>query len=1322
VAGLEGSEDSCNSDDLLCTKGAFGPLCGACDSGYYYAVTNMECVSCSGGSSLNTIILFCVLGVVLIAFVLIQVGVIQIPDISTNSFIFHFIRYFDAGVLKVVFSTYQIIQGVTYSMDIDYPSPFSDMINGLGFLSFNFAGFDCAGYSAYDKVIIVSAAPLGFGVLIVLFGLIRIVIIKLRKKIENRVKIIGQILSQHVWALLLLSYLVLPPIMMMQFQILDCFEFNSTDKSRVSRVDTSIDCDSRGHKAFEVLDITFICIYLSIPFIWIVMLHRSREHLFPFGVNDEETIVMLRDEDTKIDALRFLFESYRPNMVYWESFEMFRRVLFVGLIPLMSPSTLRRGILGVLFSLISLVVYHELIPFRIPFTNTLAYIAQLVIFLTYAGSHVLETKIAKNMDDFVFGVLLCLVNFVVVVVSLGVSSFRAMDDQKKVKTKREKLVKKIEWACHFSSNKFETTFESLIEASVSSSHCLVYFFGSLVEISHIVKCGISVKKLRAPQSSSDHKVNKSEGIVFSLKYHSHMKADEKLAFESFEAAVVCSLPRRLLFPLSLSTNQELNESCCLRLLPASVLRAMRGSYFGDIANSKPWKNGELLLPPHCILRAYQLEEVKTSDFDEVNPQGASTIHRPSIAITNIYANNNDHLELMPCTSLGSYSENENIINSEDISIQIPVTCTEYCLRMTDIRQACQQVGLVPLYHFTMNSIAPLIIKRGFRMSTQGQGDGGVYFSTLGPASYDLGSEDYEKNIIVDCFGKERLEEYRGKHKLDVCLVYGVDPLIIEQAPGGRDNAKVVSKATFEIFGLPHADGSYFLRPDRLFGAFLLDPAKHINGYDDAKSMLLEEKRNDTDTKHLITDFEKIKGSNAETVHFGRKKEYSVKIQWACGNGTDFFKDHITDYRETSISSTQFLVYYYCSLSDVKRVLQSGIPAQSNIVDQSEGGKKYEGILFTQHLPGELSLEEEAMFSGTQAFVVCSLPRRFLISLKNVTNAADDSRGLLDSMYLLPCSVLRAMRGDDFESLGDHTPWTKGGILLPPRCIRLAYQILEEDDEEFSESNRNISIFKSLVQMESILHDPVILNGGPRHDDFHQPKSINEYVKCMNSFREVCSINHLVPLYYYTSVDKAERIMKDGFSVNIKWKGDDGIHFNTLSPASYDVGSNRYEENIIVNQFGEDHLQEYKGKHMLDVCLVYGVDPLIIEQAPGGRDKAKVVSKATFEIFGLPHADGSYFLRPDRLFGGFLLQPPDHSIFEIDQILLKEEKQKDQNIENILVQCQRSMLDIQQYHNLDSVVNDFTEHKNMAENIMGFQPLRHPVSHIQSLSSGKGSIL
>ena len=143
----------------------------------------------------------------------------------------------------------------------------------------------------------------------------------------------------------------------------------------------------------------------------------------------------------------------------------------------------------------------------------------------------------------------------------------------------------------------------------------------------------------------------------------------------------------------------------------------------------------------------------------------------------------------------------------------PATCAEYLTAMAAVRRACEEEGTVPLYHYTILAVAPFILGGGFRMSTQGHGDGGVYFSTLGPSSYNLGADNYEENIIVDCFGEERLEEYRGKHKLDLLFVYGVNPSIVEQAPGGRENAKMVPKGNFNDFATPLKDGNYFLRPD-----------------------------------------------------------------------------------------------------------------------------------------------------------------------------------------------------------------------------------------------------------------------------------------------------------------------------------------------------------------------------------------------------------------------------------------------------------------------------------------------------------------------------
>jgi hypothetical protein len=36
-----------------------------------------------------------------------------------------------------------------------------------------------------------------------------------------------------------------------------------------------------------------------------------------------------------------------------------------------------------------------------------------------------------------------------------------------------------------------------------------------------------------------------------------------------------------------------------------------------------------------------------------------------------------------------------------------------------------------------------------------------------------------------------MEAYKGQHKLDLVIVYGCEPRMLTQAPGGRTNAKKV---------------------------------------------------------------------------------------------------------------------------------------------------------------------------------------------------------------------------------------------------------------------------------------------------------------------------------------------------------------------------------------------------------------------------------------------------------------------------------------------------------------------------------------------------
>ena len=52
---------------------------------------------------------------------------------------------------------------------------------------------------------------------------------------------------------------------------------------------------------------------------------------------------------------------------------------------------------------------------------------------------------------------------------------------------------------------------------------------------------------------------------------------------------------------------------------------------------------------------------------------------------------------------------------------------------------------MPIF-ITRKCLGRLSLSSGLRMSTQGQGDGGVLAATLSPAAYELGSAKYEENI------------------------------------------------------------------------------------------------------------------------------------------------------------------------------------------------------------------------------------------------------------------------------------------------------------------------------------------------------------------------------------------------------------------------------------------------------------------------------------------------------------------------------------------------------------------------------------------------
>jgi hypothetical protein len=355
---------------------------------------------------------------------------------------------------------------------------------------------------------------------------------------------------------------------------------------------------------------------------------------------------------------------------------------------------------------------------------------------------------------------------------------------------KKKKASAIEDARNFNENKFITTFESIWRHSIPSSHVLCFHYTS-------VKLGLSSRK------SGLAAFKRFNGVPFTLRYpfktnendHAVFNNEEKTLPPSpgaspkilppspgalpntpthstkskfpHEQVLVLSLPKHL---LELLPGFQEDEGLCM--ISSQALNAMRPNSFTAVVNPLPWLDGLSLLPPQCILRSFLLFKESEMDEDDSNVRSESSFSRSSSTMTGSFVMMEGDIAYVRDIPMKPISGIRNVGNIET-----------YKEAMAPIRSLAESLELVPLFHYTSLDIAPLILKYGLRMSSQGQGDGGVYFSTLGPASYGLGTPLYEENIIKDCFGVERIEEYIGKGKLDVVIVYGCLASLLHQVSG-----------------------------------------------------------------------------------------------------------------------------------------------------------------------------------------------------------------------------------------------------------------------------------------------------------------------------------------------------------------------------------------------------------------------------------------------------------------------------------------------------------------------------------------------------------
>gem|GEM_PF-7113872 len=176
----------------------------------------------------------------------------------------------------------------------------------MSIFSLDFLDLSCVrNASAFTTTIAWSVVPFVLEVLCLLLYVFR------RAQVHSRTEI-KDIIRQHNSFFFMMTYAVMPPICRYQFQALDCIDIAG---SKYLRADTTVDCDSSQYAAFKFLDVILILTWMSVPLIWLSILHRKRHRLNPANAVDLSHALRLQRADKGLNASSFYGRTISPSSI-----------------------------------------------------------------------------------------------------------------------------------------------------------------------------------------------------------------------------------------------------------------------------------------------------------------------------------------------------------------------------------------------------------------------------------------------------------------------------------------------------------------------------------------------------------------------------------------------------------------------------------------------------------------------------------------------------------------------------------------------------------------------------------------------------------------------------------------------------------------------------------------------------------------------------------------------------------------------------------------------------------------------------------------------
>mmetsp|Transcript_42601 Transcript_42601/g.54775 ORF Transcript_42601/g.54775 Transcript_42601/m.54775 type:complete len:249 (+) Transcript_42601:736-1482(+) len=178
----------------------------------------------------------------------------------------------------------------------------------------------------------------------------------------------------------------------------------------------------------------------------------------------------------------------------------------------------------------------------------------------------------------------------------------------------------------------------------------------------------------------------------------------------------------------------------------------------------------------------------------------------------------------------------------------------------------------------------------------------------------------------------------GKGKLDALIVYGCESDVLVQAPGGRDNAKMIPKSYFTSLMLPQANGNYFLRPDRILAVFIMDNRDEINTCKETTSSKREQDLERIDDEiELELQRDELVGSNLMETS-GETEHYAMQLNKISNEYSKEHHHHQHRHGETNVEEGSHLTAVM-RLSDVYDRIQTPSSLSASFNEEETFGQQ-----------------------------------------------------------------------------------------------------------------------------------------------------------------------------------------------------------------------------------------------------------------------------------------------------------------------------------------------------------------------------------------------